>query len=152
MNILNITTMIDLRGGDLQMLTVYDLLKEHSEINQYILCPSKSILYKNHRDSNFIPYKYKSKVFSLLLPIIKNVREKKIDIIHLHDSSSLTAALICSFFINSKVKLIFSRKRDNKIKNNFISRLKYGNIKISKIICVSKAVSRIFDSIVNPKR
>lgn len=153
MNILNITTITGLRGGDIQMHTIYSLLKEYEDLNQYILCPEDSDLNKLYgaQDENFIPYKKSGKIFSAVNPIIKAVKEKNIDLVHVHDSSALTAVLLGSRKFPKKVKIILSRKRDKKIKKNILGKFKYGNPKISKIICVSNAVASIFDYVIKDK-
>lgn len=153
MNILNITTITGLRGGDIQMHTIYGLLKSYDDLNQFILCPSDSDLFKMYggEDKNFIPYKKSNKIFSAIRPIIRAVKEKKIDLVHVHDSSALTAALLASRSFPKDVKIMLSRKRDKKIKRNFLGKLKYGNNRISKIVCVSNAVASIFDHVISDK-
>lgn len=150
MNILNITTITGLRGGDIQMHTIYGLLKSYDDLNQFILCPSDSDLFTMYggEDKNFIPYKKSNKIFSAIGPIIRAVKEKNIDLVHVHDSSALTAALIASRSFPKDVKIMLSRKRDKKIKRNFLGKLKYGNNRISKIVCVSNAVASIFDHVI----
>lgn len=150
MNILNVTSITELRGGDVQMYTIYELLKEYQDVNQYILCDQNSELNQlfGKLDANFITYPKSNKILSLINPIRKAVKEKKIDIVHIHDSSALTATLLASLSFPENVKIILSRKRDKKIKKNFLGKIKYGNSKISKILCVSKAVASIFDHVV----
>lgn len=153
MNILNITTIRELRGGDVQMYTIYKLLEEYTDLNQFILCPENSQLWKKHgqSDVNFITYKRKNKIFSIISSIIKTVKDKKINIIHIHDSSALTATLIASYFFPKEVKIILSRKRDKRINSKFSKRFKYNNPKIAKIISVSKAVESIFKDVITDK-
>jgi len=153
MNILNITTMVGLRGGDVQMFTVYELLKKYQEFNQYILCPDNAqlLLEQGQDDPDFITYKKKNKIISVVPSIIKAVKNKKIDIVHIHDSSALTATLIASCFFPKGVKIILSRKKDKKIKSKFSQRFKYNNPKVQRIISVSKAVESIFHNIITDK-
>lgn len=153
MNILNITTISGLRGGDIQMHTIYKLLKTYNSLNQYILCPDDSDLYEMNKefDENFISYKKSNKIFSAIKPILKTIKEKNINIIHVHDSSALSAVLIASIFFSSEIKIIFSRKRDKAIKRNILGKIKYGNKRIDKIVCVSNAVASVFDYIIKDK-
>lgn len=146
MNILNVTSIVEWRGGDAQMYTIYNLLKKHNDLKQYILCPEESILYKKAKQdsSDVIPYTKKNKVLSLVKPIIKNVKQYNINVVHIHDSSALSAAIIAKFLLRKQIKIIYSRKRNNPIKNNFFKKLKYDNKHIFKIISVSKAVENIF--------
>jgi len=153
MNILNITTVTEWRGGDAQMYTGFKLLEEYKDLNQIILCPENSILSKKciQDNSKYYTYSKTSKIFSLIKPIIKICRKEKIDLIHVHDSNALTATLLASIFLPSKTKIVLSRKRNNKIKDKFLNRYKYSHPKITKIISVSKAVEAIFDTIIKDK-
>jgi len=153
MNILNITTITELRGGDIQMYTVYNILKSYTDFNQFVLCPSDSELARKyiHDDSGFITYKKKNKIFSAINTIIKSVKQKNIDIVHAHDSSALSAVLLASWFFPKKVKIVFSKKRNKKVKKNIFGKLKYSNRKIKKIISVSKAVESVFHPIIRDK-
>lgn len=153
MNILNVTSIVEWRGGDAQMYTIYNLLKKYNELNQYILCPESSVLYKKalNDKAQVIAYTKKNKVFSLIKPIIKCVKKFNIDVLHIHDSSALSAAIIAKILIKKDLKIIYSRKRNNAIKNNFLKKLKYDNKYINKIVSVSKAVEKIFVDINIPK-
>lgn len=153
MNILNVTSIVEWRGGDAQMYTIYNLLKKYGELDQYILCPENSVLYKkaSNDKAQVIAYTKKNKVFSLIKPIIKCVKEFNIDVLHIHDSSALSAAIIAKMLVKKDLKIIYSRKRNNTIKNNFFKKLKYDNKYIYKIVSVSKAVEKIFVNINIPK-
>lgn len=153
MNILNVTSIVEWRGGDAQMYTIYNLLKKYNTLNQYILCPENSVLYKKalNDGAQVLSYVKKNKVFSLVKPIISYVNQFKIDILHLHDSSALSAAIIAKIILKKDIKIIYSRKRNNRIKDNFFSKLKYNNKYIYKIVSVSKAVEKIFVDINIPK-
>lgn len=153
MNILNVTSIVEWRGGDAQMYTIYNLLKKYEELDQYILCPENSVLYKKalNDKAQVIAYTKKNKVFSLIKPIIKCVKEFNIDVLHIHDSSALSAAIIAKMLVKKDLKIIYSRKRNNTIKNNFFKKLKYDNKYIFKIVSVSKAVEKIFVDINIPK-
>jgi glycosyltransferase involved in cell wall biosynthesis len=154
MNILNVTSITELRGGDAQMYTVYNLLKEKKDLNQFILCPDNSVLAsicKKDEAAYFTYKKNKLKLINLIAAIIKICRKESIDVIHIHDSSALNAGLIAMQFLSKKTSLILSRKRNNKIKDKFLNRYKYSHPDIKKIICVSKAVEGIFETIIKDK-
>lgn len=147
MNILNVTTITEWRGGDKQMYTIYKLLKNTPGINQFILCPETSELAKMCKEDNSAYFTYnknKLKLINATCAIVNICKKKRIDVIHLHDSSSLNAALLALPFISDDVKLVFSRKRDNPIRDKFLNRKKYTHNRIVKIISVSKAVEAIF--------
>jgi glycosyltransferase involved in cell wall biosynthesis len=154
MNILNVTTMEGLRGGDAQMYIIYNLLKDKPDLTQYIMCPETADLAKMCQEdgANLITYKRnRFKIFNAINCIVKASKKHKIDLIHVHDSSALTLSLVALLFLNSKTKLVLSRKRNNKIKEFFLNKYKYSHPKISKIISVSKAVEAIFDTIIKDK-
>lgn len=151
MRILNVTSITELRGGDAQMYTVYNLLKEKNDITQYILCPSNSVLAgicKKDKANYFTYEKNKLKLINLVLAIIKICRKKSISILHIHDSSALNAGLIAMKYVNNSTSLILSRKRNNRIKDKIANRYKYSHPSIKKIVCVSKAVEAIFENII----
>lgn len=152
--ILNVTSIKEFRGGDAQMYTVYNLLKNKNDLKQYILCPENSVLAKICKEDNVNCFTYKKNKFKLLnltFAIIKICKKESIDILHIHDSSALNSGLIAKKFINKSVSLILSRKRNNKIKDKFLNRYKYSHPNIKKIICVSKAVEAIFENIIPNK-
>src|SRR5690606_27582692 len=99
-----------------------------------------------------LSYEKKNKVFSLVKPIIHYVKKFNITVLHIHDSSALSAAIIAKVILKKDLKLIYSRKRNNKIKNNYFSKLKYNNKYIYKIVSVSKAVEKIFHDIHIPSK
>ncbi|AWK05243.1 hypothetical protein HYN56_13765 [Flavobacterium crocinum] len=154
MKILNVTSITELRGGDAQMYTVYKLLKDEKNVKQYILCPEDAVLAsicKNDQANLFTYNKNKFKLFNLARAIVKICNQESINILHIHDSSALNAALIALKFLDKSILLVLSRKRNNKIKDKFLNRYKYSHPRIHKIICVSKAVESIFDKIISDK-
>ncbi|WP_431244873.1 glycosyltransferase [Flavobacterium sp. P21] len=135
MKILNITSGTELRGGDVQMYTVYKLLKDKKDLNQFILCPENSTLASicKNDNANFYTYKKNSiKLLNLIIAIIKITKKESIDILHIHDSSALNAGLIALKFLKKTTHLILSRKRNNKIKDKFLNRYKYSHSGIKK--------------------
>lgn len=154
MNILNVTTMQGLRGGDAQMYTIYNLLKDKPDLKQYILCPEDADLAEMCRrdNANLLTYDHnKKKKINAVKAIIKSCKAYKIDLIHVHDSTALTCSLIAMKFLNYQPKLVLSRKRNNKIKPFFLNKYKYSHPYITKIVSVSKAVEAIFDEIITDK-
>ena len=154
MNILNVTTMQGLRGGDAQMYTIYNLLKNKTDLKQYILCPDDADLANMCRNdhANLITYKHdRFKKINAIRAIVQSCNLHKINLIHVHDSTALTCSLIAIKFLNYQPKLVLSRKRNNKIKPFFLNKYKYSHPYITKIVSVSKAVEVIFDDIISDK-
>lgn len=151
MNILNVTTMRGLRGGDAQMYTIYKLLQSKKDLKQYILCPENSDLSKlcTHNNDPIITYKHnKYKAINCIKKLNESCKNNNIDVLHVHDSSALLYALIALKLSKRKPKLVLSRKRNNKIKSFFLNKIKYSHHYITKIVSVSKAVESIFDEII----
>lgn len=154
MKILNVTSITELRGGDAQMYTVYNLLKEKKDIKQFILCPENSVLSgicKKDKANYFTYKKNKFKLINLVVAIVKICKQESISIVHIHDSTALNAGLLAMKFVKKSTTLLLSRKRNNKIKDKLLNRFKYSHPNIKKIICVSKAVESIFDNIITNK-
>lgn len=154
MNILNVTTIREWRGGDKQMYTIFKLLENEPGIKQIILCPENSVLAGMCRNDNSACVTYKKnklKLFNATAAIIHTCKREAIDVIHIHDSSALNSALIALKFLPKSTKLILSRKRNNPIKDKFLNRYKYSHPRIEKIVSVSKAVEAIFDNIIKNK-
>lgn len=154
MKILNVTTIREWRGGDNQMYTIFKLLQDKKDLPQYILCPENSVLAQKCKADGISCYTYdrtRLKLVHATQEIIKICKEQKIDIIHVHDSSALNAALLSLLFLPKSVNILLSRKRNNPIKEKFLNKLKYSHRRIVKIVSVSKAVEAIFKNIVPDK-
>lgn len=155
MKILHISTIIEWRGGDQQMLTTYEILKDFPDFSQLILCPDSSVLAQKCRSANIPHHTAARKIkFSpdFLKQIIMVVKKEGVDVVHVHDSTALTLSLVALRFA-PPVKLVYSRKRSNKVKPNFFKNLKYNNSYISEIICNSEAVKEVLVPVVkDPKR
>lgn len=127
------------------MLTTYNILKDFSDIDQLILCPSGSVLESKCIDLNIPHYtaERKSK-FSLafIKQLINVVRNDNVDVLHVHDSNAFSLSMLALKFLKD-VKFVYSRKRNNRIKKNYFKNLKYNNKRINSIVCVSNAVKEV---------
>lgn len=154
MKILNVTTIPEWRGGDNQMYTIFKLLQDKKDLPQFILCPENSVLSQKCKIDGISCYTYDRKSFKLLhatQKIIEICKKESIDIIHVHDSSALNAALLSLLFLPKKIQILLSRKRNNPIKEKFLNKYKYSHPRIIKIVSVSKAVEAIFKNIIADK-
>ena len=70
MNILHISTINEWRGGDAQMLTTYNLLKDKTDLKQYILCPTGSVLAEKC-EAQAIPYFTASRQSKFSFPFLR---------------------------------------------------------------------------------
>lgn len=148
-NILHLNTTKDWRGGDMQMLTTYQLLRQYKDLQQTIFCASDSKIAQQLR-SQQIPFAStleKRKIsFQFVRSIARLHKTQKFDVLHAHDSYALNVALTLSVLC-PEIKVVYSRKRDNRLRSNFIKQLKFNNRRLRKIVCVSKAVANIFSGI-----
>jgi glycosyltransferase involved in cell wall biosynthesis len=123
--ILHITTGKDFRGGERQLLFLHEGLLGR-EIESFLLVRKKSALaamsIRNKAAFGF--------------PAIKKIDP---DIIHCHDSPSLTLGYIASVMF--KKRLVFTRKTVFPIRDTWFNRLKYN--RCFKIVAISNAVAAL---------
>lgn len=152
MNILHLSMAKSWRGGEQQIVYLFNELKNKS-LSQIIACARNSPLEKYCIDNNI---KYYSLGNSFLYSVsnaakIKKIcKRDKIDIIHIHDSKAHTLAYI-STILNNSVPLIVSRRVDFPVRNSFFSKAKYNHSSVKKIICVSMAIEKIMSNGINDK-
>jgi len=154
-SILHVTTITEWRGGDAQMYALYHLLEREPDVRQWILCPSGSVLESRCRQDGARCTTYRKswlKLPNAVRAIVRTAKRERIGILHAHDSSALNACLLALRFLPQDTKLVLSRKRNNPIGNSVLSRRKYGNPRIAKVVCVSESVKRVFDGVVDPAR
>ena len=155
LSILHVTTITEWRGGDAQMYALYQLLEREPGVKQWILCPEGSVLEGKCRQdgARCVTYrKTRLKLLNAVRTIIAMVRANGIGIVHAHDSSALNACLFALRFLPRGTRLVLSRKRNNPIGSSVLSRRKYGNPRIARVICVSDSVQRVFDGVVEPAK
>lgn len=145
MKILHVSTIMEWRGGDNQMLTTYSILKRYLDLQQFIFCPENSILEKkciNEAIPHFTASRNSKYSIAFIKKLYKTIKNEQIDILHVHDSKAFTMSLLFIKFF-PKLKLVYSRKRNNKIRKKFFKVLKYNHNRIDRIICVSQAVKDV---------
>lgn len=138
MNILHVSTTMDRRGGDVQMLTTINLMRNHTEVSQRVLCFEGSALAQTCAE-NALNFSLVNSEFGFIAAIIKITRQYAIDVVHAHDSTAHSAAVAASYLVRN-IKIIFSKKRDNKLRNNFFTRLKYKSPALKKVVCLSESI------------
>ena len=127
------------------MLTTYNILKKHKDLQQIIFCAKDSVLEEKCRENDipFFSASRKSKYsFKFLTELIKILKREKIDVLHVHDSKAFTLSLLAIKFF-PHLKFVYSRKRNNKIHKNYFKTRKYNHPRIDRIICVSQAVKKV---------
>lgn len=154
--ILNISTIKELRGGDIQMLNIINTLQDDAQFEHCVLIRKNAAIIK-YLKQNKVAYFEAPRANNLdvrfVWKIISSVAKKSANIIHVHDSTALTLTLIASYFFPKGVKIIYSRKSNNPIKDKKLNRWKYNHPRISKMVCVSKMVQTVLEkSIVDHSR
>lgn len=143
--ILHISTAVSWRGGEQQLAYLLEELK-NKDCTQFVFCYQHSAIEK-HCQSKGISY-YSVPRKSAFHPvqwyqIHQCSKEKKIEVIHVHDAHAHTAAILACTFMGLKLPIVLSRKVDFPIRNNSFSRFKYNHPALKRIICVSKKIMEI---------
>jgi len=144
MNILHISTPLSWRGGEQQLMYLYAEFKKKG-LNQYVLCPFNSQLYKLFPDKEKC-ITYKKKIFSDLFTaktISCICKKNKINLIHTHDAHAHTKAILAALIFGNTTPIVVHRRVDFPVKKTFISKMKYNHRCIIAIICVSEAIKKI---------
>ena len=144
MNILHIDTEKYWRGGQQQVLYLHQGLTKRN-INSLLVC-SKSSELKNRCEKNNLPY-FEITVFGEIdlfaaYRISRVCKRNNIDIIQAHSAHAVTIGLLIKVFL-PKLKLIAVRRVDFSVNKNFVSKFKYTNNKIDKIICISEFIKSV---------
>ena len=152
--ILHVTTIREWRGGDAQMYMLYNQLQALEGFDQWILCPSNSELARRCAadGAQYATYvRNRFKLINAVRAIVATCRRHDIGMVHAHDASALTACLLAMRAL-PRVKLVFSRKRNNPIGNNFLSRMKYASPRIAGIVAVSDVAASVLDGVADPAK
>ncbi len=141
MKILHIDTGKEWRGGQRQAFLLHKTLLEN-EIESYLAANSKGKLAKKNTE-NIISLAYRNEIDLIYVKNLLNIIKKnQIDIIHSHDAHSLTPSILCCVF-QPKLKLIHTRRVDFSIDKSVVSKLKYSNKYVTKIVAISDAIKNI---------
>ena len=97
MKILHVSTIIEWRGGDNQMLTTYSILKPYLDLQQFIFCPENSVLEKKCIEED-IPHFTASRnskySIAFIKKLYKTTKKEEIAVLHVHDSKAFTMSLL----------------------------------------------------------
>lgn len=148
MTILHVSTALSWRGGEQQLIYLYQELEKRygSSLQQFIFCVKKSTL-AHYCEKYQLQYGTCKKIFSLnpyfAYVLSKYARHCKADIVHTHDSHAHSMAVIAADLFGVKQPIVVARRVDFAISNSFFSMYKYNHMQVKKIICVSKAIAQI---------
>lgn len=146
MNILHLSAVKNWGGGEKHIENLcLELGFLAPEIVNIIFCPHKSQFQKLLKKQGFkvitahLDFKMDPRYFLKLVKVCKN---QKIDLIHIHDSTALTLAIMGDH-LEDLPPFIFSKKTSFPIQARKSSLYKYNYPKLKKILCVSKKTKAI---------
>lgn len=140
-------------GGNEQQLAhlIFNLLEYNVE--SHVFCFDNSPI-QDFAKKNNVPYlsMEKMKPFSAKLTrlLANYVKEKMIDVIHIHTSNYVTTFMVADLKYKLSTPSIFSKKGISD-KSSFLSAIKYNYKGINKVICVSQAVKKSFEQVLKKR-
>lgn len=140
-------------GGNEQQLYSLIIGLQFLGVNQRLFCFNDSPLIKKleHSDIEITAISKCKAVSKTYRESLKEIiSSKKIDLLHLHTSSSLTGYVATDILHKLKVKAVFSKKAVSS-NTSFLSKFKYNYSGLDSIICVSEYVKRNFKTILLSK-
>ncbi|MDZ7860057.1 MAG: glycosyltransferase family 4 protein [Candidatus Krumholzibacteriota bacterium] len=144
MKIVHIDTEMEWRGGQRQAAYLHKYLHENGYSTVLICQPGSE--FEKYCKSNGLPHKALNmrSEFDIIAgyKIARFCKDIGGQILHLHSGHALAVGLWAGIFCR-KIKLIAVRRVDFHIKKNILSRIKYRNYLLDKIICVSDSVRRV---------
>lgn len=124
----------------------YELNKNHSKVEQHILCVKNSEFHQRLKKSNF---NFTTVPLNLNLDLrfayrIKTIcRSKRIDLIHIHDPDALSLSVVSDILFKDLPPFILAKKTSFSIRKKKLTLLKYNYEKVKKIICVSGSAKEV---------
>ncbi len=154
MNILHLHLSKTWGGGGVEMLNLTNYLNRfNSEVKFFFFCAKDGVLESICKEKEFdyqsASIKPKTNPF-IAFKLLKYVKANKIDVIHIHGSTALTAFAIANM-IQKTPPGIFHKKTTFKLKDKKFTRYKYNHPNIKRIICVSEAVKEVTAKFLNEK-
>lgn len=142
-NILHVSTAHTWRGGEQQLVYLYDELYK-TGVQQLIVCAKGSALEKKciGLGKQYISLSRKNSFDIFFAYQLKRISEKY-SLIHVHDSHAHTMAMMAAMLFGNKLPIVVSRRVDFSIGRNIFSSLKYNHKQVKKIICVSDAIKKM---------
>lgn len=155
MRLLQITGSDVWRGHEQQIVYYYDAFNAKIE-HQVLICPANTKLEEIALDKKYnvhaIPKTSKYDL-SWIKMINRVIREERINLILIHNSTAHTLCVIASLLSNNKIPMVFFRTMIKDISKSPLTKWKYNYKHLVKIICVSQAVINVLKpSIKNQSR
>ncbi len=122
-----------------------ELQESHPEVQNFIFCVGDGKFHQRLQETT-IPFVTAALGIKIdpryVFKLISTCKKKKIDLIHIHDPTALTLAVIADKFADLP-PFIFSKKTSFPIKQRKQTLFKYNYSKIRRILCVSEETKRI---------
>lgn len=154
MNILHLHLSKTWGGGGVQMLNLTKRLSQQKrEVQFFFFCAKDGVLESicKEKKFNFQSASIKPKTNPIIaFKLLKYLKANKIDVIHIHGSTALTAFAIANM-IQKTPPGIFHKKTTFKLKDKKFTRYKYNHPNIKRIICVSEAVKEVTAKFIEDK-
>ena len=153
MRLLQITASNVWRGHEQQIVYYYDAFAAKG-MHQVLLCTPDTRLHEIAQEKNYrvhtLPFhsEYDRKWMKKINQI---VREEKIDLILIHNSTAHTLCVLSSLLYGWKTPMVFFRTLIKRVDTNFFRKWKYNYSGLKKIVCVSQAVIDVLAPAINDK-
>lgn len=144
MRVLHVNSENTWRGGEQQMAYLIEELNQRGVYNK-VLCRENSA-FEKYAKKNKIDYKT-TRFKGLKISDAYQLRlfAKDVDLIHVHTANAHTVAYLSAKLFGNKKPICVSKRTDFPVK----SPSKYNHAQIKKVLCVSKAISRITKAGIN---
>lgn len=147
MKILHVDTGKEWRGGQRQALFLHNGLKAHGHDSKLICNPDGELIKKAE---NTFPLKFKSEIDPFYIyKLNKIIKDFKPDVVHSHDSHSLTPCIAVAK-LNKSFKLVHTRRVDFPLKKKLFNKYRSKSV---TLVAISKAIKDIIsESGIDPNR
>lgn len=153
MKILHVNSAENWRGGEQQVAYLTEGLKIKN-IDQLVFCRQNSAFahFCKEKDIPFLSFRPQNPL-GIAFQLKKICLQEKIALMHFHDSTMHTCAVLAADLFRNPTPFVVSRRVDYPVKKNIFSRWKYNHPKLKKILCVSETIRRMYlADIKNPKK
>ncbi|QAR32154.1 glycosyltransferase family 1 protein [Geovibrio thiophilus] len=137
MRILHVDTGKEWRGGQRQALFLHHGLIEHGH-ESLMVCSPEGELIKRAENTESLCFRSEADP-TYIFRLLKIIRRFKPDIVHSHDSHSLTPCIAASW-LNDSFKLVHTRRVDFTLKKKLFN--KYRSSRVN-LVAISKAIKNI---------
>lgn len=144
MRLIQITVSKGWRGHEQKIIYLYEAFKDFGYVeDQWIICPDNSETFRiaTKKGMQVIGLNPTSEYdLKFAKELSKIAKEKKADIVFIHNSEAHTLTVLSSLFYGLKLPLVLCRTLIKRVDTNFLRKWKYNYSGIKKIICVSHPV------------